>query len=184
MSNDEYRTAEVRMGNNAESRNLDLAVKLHRSGRLEEAEAVYRRVLLEQPNNPDVLHLLGVIAYQRKQYDEAIELLSRAISLRNHVPEYRNSTLEALSCNLPIVTMPGHLMRGRHTHAILKMMGLEELEAHNLEEYVAFAAGLAQDPLRRKNCSEKISLLKHRAYRDTECIRGLEQFLKNAVHSY
>jgi hypothetical protein len=35
-----------------------------------------------------------------------------------------NSTLESLVHDLPIVTIPGPLMRGRHTLAILTMMGV------------------------------------------------------------
>jgi predicted O-linked N-acetylglucosamine transferase (SPINDLY family) len=93
-----------------------------------------------------------------------------------------NSALEALSCNLPIVTMPGKLMRGRHTHAILAMMGLNEVEASSIDEYVSLAVRLGRDPEWRKEISEKISHLKHLANRDAECIRGLEQFLKEVVH--
>ena len=37
-----------------------------------------------------------------------------------------NTTLESLAHGLPIVTLPGPLMRGRHTMAILKMMGVTE----------------------------------------------------------
>jgi protein O-GlcNAc transferase len=92
-----------------------------------------------------------------------------------------NSTLEALSCHLPVVTMPGKLMRGRHSHAILAMMGLEELEAHSLEEYVALAGRLGRNSELRKSFSEKISRLKHLTYRDTACIRGLERFLKEVA---
>jgi len=50
-----------------------------------------------------------------------------------------NSTLEALACNLPVVTMPGRLMRGRHTHAILKMMDICETEGRDMDEYIAIA---------------------------------------------
>jgi protein O-GlcNAc transferase len=95
-----------------------------------------------------------------------------------------NSSLEALSCNLPIVTMAGKLMRGRHTHALLSMMGLDELETHTIDDYVALAGRLGREPERRKEIGENISRLKHRTYRDTACIRGLEQFLKDSVQSY
>jgi len=95
-----------------------------------------------------------------------------------------NSTFEALACNIPIATMPGRLMRGRHTHAILKTMGLMETEASDIEGYVAIAARLGKDPEYRKEISEKISRQKERAYCDMECIRGLEEFLKQAVASY
>ncbi len=95
-----------------------------------------------------------------------------------------NSTLEALSCNLPLATMPGKLMRGRHTHAILAMMGLTELEAKSVDEYVSVAKRLGTDPPYRNLVSEKISRLKQLAYRDTACINGLEAFLKKAVSSF
>jgi protein O-GlcNAc transferase len=95
-----------------------------------------------------------------------------------------NSAFEALSCNLPIVTMPGKLMRGRHTHAILLMMGLDGVEANSLDEYVSLAGRLGCDPELRKEISQKISQLKERAYRDLECIRGLEQFIKEVVANF
>jgi protein O-GlcNAc transferase len=92
-----------------------------------------------------------------------------------------NSTLEALSCNLPIVTMPGNLMRGRHTHAILKMMGMDDLEAQDLQEYVALARRLGTDSEFRRQVSEQVSRKKHLSYRDKSCIDGLEKFLRKAV---
>jgi tetratricopeptide (TPR) repeat protein len=51
----------------------------HRAGRLREAEAEYRRVLALQPNHPDALNLLGVIAQQSGRTDEAIRLLGSAV---------------------------------------------------------------------------------------------------------
>jgi protein O-GlcNAc transferase len=92
-----------------------------------------------------------------------------------------NSTLEAISCNLPVVTMPGTLMRGRHTHAILKMMGLAETEARDLDGYVGIARRMGNDSGWRRNISEQTARLKHRTYRDEACIRGLEDFLRSAV---
>ena len=95
-----------------------------------------------------------------------------------------NSTLEALACDLPVVTMPGELMRGRHTHAILKMMDITETEGRNMDEYVAIAARLAKEPDRRKEISEKIARNRRLAYRDMECIRGLEDFIRRAVSQW
>src|SRR6185312_1110915 len=53
-----------------------------------------------------------------------------------------NSTLESLGSAQPIVAMDAPLMRGRHTAAILKLMGLERLIARDLDGYVATALGL------------------------------------------
>jgi predicted O-linked N-acetylglucosamine transferase (SPINDLY family) len=61
---------------------LAMAVRHHQAGRLADAEIIYREILSRQPNQPDVLHLLGAICAQNDQADSAIELISRAISLK------------------------------------------------------------------------------------------------------
>ena len=60
---------------------LQLAVQKHRSGNMPGAEALYRQILAEQPNHPDALHLLGVLASQTGRYDLAIDLIGRAITV-------------------------------------------------------------------------------------------------------
>ncbi len=55
------------------------AVGHHRRGRLDEAEAGYRRVLAGQPDQPDALNMLGVLAGQRGRTDEARDLFTRAM---------------------------------------------------------------------------------------------------------
>ncbi len=45
---------------------IQKAVTHHKAGHLEAAEDIYHRVLSLEENNPDALHLLGEIAYQRK----------------------------------------------------------------------------------------------------------------------
>jgi predicted O-linked N-acetylglucosamine transferase (SPINDLY family) len=92
-----------------------------------------------------------------------------------------NSTLEGLAHDLPIVTMPGALMRGRHSAAILQMMGVTETIAQTLDEYVSIAAALARDPTRRQAISRKIAENKHKLYRDRACITALESLLDRAA---
>ena len=88
-----------------------------------------------------------------------------------------NSSLESLSHNLPIVTMQGSLMRGRHSAAILRVMGITETITNNVDEFVTTAARLANHPDERNALSRKIASNKHRLYRDRECIEALEEFL-------
>jgi tetratricopeptide (TPR) repeat protein len=57
---------------------LEDLIQLHRAGRLDEAESGYRRLLIEQPDNPEVLHLLGIVRGQRGDMHEALELVRRA----------------------------------------------------------------------------------------------------------
>ena len=43
---------------------LDAAMRLHKSGKLVEAEEAYRRVLDANPRNPQALYLRGVVTGQ------------------------------------------------------------------------------------------------------------------------
>ncbi len=58
------------------------AMQHHQAGRLQQAEPLYRQALAQQPNHPDALHLLGVLASQVGQYPAAIELIRRALAVR------------------------------------------------------------------------------------------------------
>jgi predicted O-linked N-acetylglucosamine transferase (SPINDLY family) len=92
-----------------------------------------------------------------------------------------NSTLESLVFDLPIVTLPGPLMRGRHSMAILRMMGVTETIAETIDDYVSIAVHLAQDVSWRQTVRARISANKHRIYRDRACISALERFLNDVV---
>jgi len=60
---------------------MQLAISHHQAGRLPQAEQLYRQVLGVQPNNPDALHLLGVLAGQAGRHDIAAELIQKAITI-------------------------------------------------------------------------------------------------------
>jgi tetratricopeptide (TPR) repeat protein len=60
---------------------LDVASQHHQQGRLAEAEAIYRRILATEPNNPRALQLMGVIVHQRGDSTAGAELIRRAIQL-------------------------------------------------------------------------------------------------------
>ncbi len=60
---------------------LAAAVQYHQSGKWNEADPLYRQILQQNPNHPDALHLLGVIASQQGHPDEALHWIQRAISV-------------------------------------------------------------------------------------------------------
>ncbi|WP_229547165.1 tetratricopeptide repeat protein [Nostoc sp. CHAB 5836] len=93
-----------------------------------------------------------------------------------------NSTLEAIAHNIPIVTLPGELMRGRHTLAILKMMGIEETIAATKDEYVKIAVRLGQDAGYRQHISQQVSENKYKLYDDLKPVRALEDFFLKVVN--
>lgn len=94
-----------------------------------------------------------------------------------------NSILESLVHNIPIVTLAGEMMRGRHTTAIMELMDVCETMARTVEEYVFIAGVLGRDAAKRIELSVRIANRKHRVYCDRECIVALEAFLESAVRN-
>jgi protein O-GlcNAc transferase len=92
-----------------------------------------------------------------------------------------NSILESLVHDLPIVTLAGEMMRGRHTAAILDMMDVRGTTARTIDEYVSIAGFLGRTSAKRTELSAQIANRKHRVYRDRTCIAALEAFLDEAV---
>jgi predicted O-linked N-acetylglucosamine transferase (SPINDLY family) len=92
-----------------------------------------------------------------------------------------NTTFEAIACDLPVVTLPGQFMRGRHSTAILTMMGVTETIASTIDEYIDLAIKLGKDSELRKYISDKIKSNKHRVYQDKTCITALENFLERVA---
>ncbi len=83
--------------------------------------------------------------------------------------------------NRPIVAFEGALMRGRHTAAALRLMGMHELVATTVTDYVAIAVRLARDPSLRAAVGRQIAAGKSRIFRDRDTITALEAFLGDAV---
>ena len=63
---------------------LQLGLKLHKEGKLEEAGNLYRQILQDYPDSKDGSHLLGAMLVQSGQASEAVELLERAIARHPH----------------------------------------------------------------------------------------------------
>ena len=94
-----------------------------------------------------------------------------------------NSILESLVHNIPIVTFAGAMMRGRHTAAILEMMGIEDSTARTIDAYVSMAGSLGRDRAKRAELSARLAQQKHRVYRARRCVAALEAFLERVVRS-
>ena len=92
-----------------------------------------------------------------------------------------NTTLEAIACNLPIVTCPGEFMRGRHSDSFLKMLGVTDTIAQNEAEYIEIAVKLGLDPALRNQLAERMRENQDRLYDDKACVVGLEAFYKQIV---
>ncbi|MBE9241093.1 tetratricopeptide repeat protein [Synechocystis salina] len=93
------------------------------------------------------------------------------------------TTHQAISCNLPVVTCPGKFMRARHSYGMLKMIDVTETIAQSPEEYIEIAVRLGADSHWRQQIRDLMEKNKNKLFDDQECIKGLEQFLYNAVIS-
>lgn len=65
---------------------FDRAVELHRAGRVEEAVAIYQKVIVADSRHAGARHLLGVAASQAGQFDEAAELIRSSLAIDERQP--------------------------------------------------------------------------------------------------
>lgn len=77
-----------------------------------------------------------------------------------------NTSLDALACGLPLVTLPGQFMRGRQSYGMLQEMGLSDLIAADEEDYARIAIRLGQDHAARDAVSLRIRDSQHRIFED------------------
>lgn len=75
---------------------LRMAIGLHREGRLEGAEKLYRRLLALQPDDANATHFLGMLLHQRGHRLQALALLERSVQLDDHVAAWHNNLGNAL----------------------------------------------------------------------------------------
>ena len=92
-----------------------------------------------------------------------------------------NTSIEAIACGLPLVTLPGEFMRGRHTYGFLKLMGIEETIAQTEHDYISIAVRLGKDEVFRKSVRKKIMERRRILFDDTGSVRALEAFYSEAV---
>ena len=75
---------------------MERTVRLYKLGKFPEAESLYRRVIGRNPDYPDALHLLGVLAHRSGNNEAAAGLISRAIALRSSDPAFHSNLDAAL----------------------------------------------------------------------------------------
>ena len=74
---------------------LESALSHHQAGRLAEAEAIYRQILSQHPNQAEALNLLGTLAAQVGQSDVAVEFDAPGHSLQTRLRRMRTTTWES-----------------------------------------------------------------------------------------
>jgi predicted O-linked N-acetylglucosamine transferase (SPINDLY family) len=95
-----------------------------------------------------------------------------------------NTTLQAIACGLPVVTLPTELMRGRQSYGIFKTLGVMDTVASSEAEYIEIAVRLCSDSAWRESIIQKMKANQHLLYDDITCVKALEQFFVQVVSDY
>jgi tetratricopeptide (TPR) repeat protein len=75
---------------------LQQGVTAHKEGKLQEAERLYRAILLSQPAHPDANHNLGLIAASINKADAALSLFKIALEANPKIEQFWLSYIDAL----------------------------------------------------------------------------------------
>jgi CRISPR-associated protein Csy1 len=89
-----------------------------------------------------------------------------------------NTSLDAIACALPVVTLPGAFMRSRQSAAMLAQVGVPELCARDAADYVAIATRLASDREWREALSARIDRGATRLFDDPAPVEALAAALE------
>ena len=91
------------------------------------------------------------------------------------------TSLEALSAGTPVVTLPGRLMRGRHTYGYYRRMGLTSCVARDAGQYVDLAVGIANDRELRQHLRDEILERNHVLYEEQAVVDQLGEFFLRSL---
>lgn len=92
-----------------------------------------------------------------------------------------NTTLRNIEFGVPLVTLPGEFMRGRHSYAMFRMTGAEGLIASSVDDYVGKLVRLGQRPEERRAVADMLRGSRHRLYGDQSLSEAFDAFLKARV---
>ena len=89
-----------------------------------------------------------------------------------------NTSLDALACGLPIVTLPGAYMRSRQSAGMLRSIGVADTVAGDPDDYVRIAARLAREPGWRESLARRIVAARGALFDDARPIAALADALE------
>lgn len=113
---------------------LERALSSHDAGDLATAQALYERVLAQDPEQPDALHFLGVLRHQQGDSDAALALVGRALErlpahagVHNNlgnIHKERGDPVAAEACyRRAIALMPAHIDAIGNLAVVLEVQG-------------------------------------------------------------
>jgi len=75
------------------------AIQCHKDGNYHQANQLYQKILISDPDNADALHYSGVIAMQNGDMERAIQLIGTAIEIRPGISAYHSNLALAYKDN-------------------------------------------------------------------------------------
>jgi predicted TPR repeat methyltransferase len=70
---------------------VDIGIRLHRDGRVREAEAVYATVLEVVPGHARALHFSGILAHQAGRSSDAVDLIGRSLAMAPDIADWHSN---------------------------------------------------------------------------------------------
>ena len=123
------------------------------------------------------VHFVGPLSH-----DDFLRLVRDADAVLD-IPQWSGgrSGYEALAMGAAVVHLPGEFMRGRHTGAFYKIIGVSDCIAADEDAYVDLAVRLLTDNAFRSAVRQKISSASNALFERLEPVRALERFFIQAV---
>lgn len=153
---------------------LQAALDHHRSGRIDQAEAIYHELLRKHPDHADAQHLLGLVEHQRGNNAAAAQWIERAIRCNRMSPDFHanlgvvrhamNQMAEAASALQEALRLnPAHADAQNNLGSALKALGRP---AEAIEHFRKAIKVRAEHPAARANLA--ITLAEMRQFDEAE----------------
>lgn len=137
---------------------LQQAIAHHRAGRLQEAERLYRAIILTQPTHCDANHNLGVLAAQVKQPAGGLSYLKAALEANPNQGQYWLSYIDVLIQASQLDLAQQVLTKGRQRglqgvaiEALSKRLDAEQQAIEEKQEIPSFVAKTSEKIPKKKS---------------------------------
>lgn len=153
------------------------AVELHRSRQLDGAETLYRRILAVAPEQPDALHFLGLLNFQRGRPDEAVALIGRAIEAQPGYPDFHSNLGN-------VYTALGRVEEAADSYARALALDPQRADFHNNLGVLCRATGMVAEAEAEFRRATELDPAHFRAYNNLGMLYAAQDNIEAAVEHY